>query len=408
MTERTKKILAILAFLASVVGIGTALYVLFFAPAQEPPAPTVGEEAFGEGGLPTAGLGDFVAIESDNGGQGTVLPPADEIARGGLTKTTILTAAPVTSIGGSDGGTDVNYYDPADGRFYATDADGNVHALSPEKFPAVSSVAWNGEGNKAVLEFPDGSNVVYDFENERQVTLPKHWEEFAFSPVSDRIMAKSLSIDPGNRALVVSNADGSNARAVQALGENADKVQVNPSPNRQVIAFSDTGEAQAGFGRSMILPLGENQENFKGLIVEGLNFQPLWNPRGDVLVYSVAGETSGYKPLLWAVDGSPNQLGNNRRSLGVYTWADKCAFADQTVLYCAAPPDLPENAGLQPVLAASLPDVLYRIELDIGRATVAARPATDTTMRNLRVASDGSVLYFQNALTGRLEAIRLK
>jgi len=132
---------------------------------------------------------------------------------------------------------------------------------------------WNSDANKAVMEFPDGSNIVYDFDNETQVTLPNHWEEFDFSPVRDEIAAKSIALDPNNRYLVSTSADGSNVKNLQALGENEKKVQVNWSPNDQVVAFADTaGSISGDLDRKMIVPVGKNGENFKGLIVERMGF----------------------------------------------------------------------------------------------------------------------------------------
>ncbi len=402
MSERMKKILLVSLFVLSVFGFGFAIYYMFFRPA--PPAPTVeeGETPFGilpgalEGGPPTAG-----PIE------GGALPEADEIARGGLTKTTVLTTNEISNVTLSTDGQGMNFYNPEDARFYTIKEDGTIEAISKTKFPEVEDVAWNSEGTKAVIEFPDGSNIVYNFDTETQVTLPEHWEDFEFVPDSDEIIAKSIGIDPGNRALVVSNDDGSRVQAVQALGDNADKVQINPSPNDQVIAFSDTGEAQDGFARKLIIPVGKAHENFKGLIVEGLGFTSLWSPRGDTILYSVAGETSDYKPQLWLVNGSPNSIGDDRKSLGIYTWVDKCTFASNTLVYCAVPQELDANVGLLPALADGTPDDVYTIDLSSGRASLMARPNTGVTMENLRVTSDGSTLYYTNQTTGRLESIRL-
>jgi hypothetical protein len=370
------------------------------------PAPTVEEEeeALPPGALPTAGIG---APTAPTEGAPGALPEADQVARGGVTQTTVLTTTSVTGVTRSSDGDGMNFYDDESGQFFTITADGSVEALSEEEFPDVESVSWSDGGDMAVLEFPDGSNIVYNFDTETQVTLPSHWEDFAFTD-SDDIVAKSIGIDPGNRALVISNPDGSQVQAIQALGENADKVQVNPSPTEQIVAFSDTGAVQAGFGRKMIIPIGQEHENFKGLIVEGFGFQSLWSPRGDTLLYSVYGETSDYKPQLWVVDGSTNTIGDDRRSIGIFTWVDKCTFTDNTTVYCAVPRSLQANAGLQRVLVATEPDDLYRIDLGSGRASLVARPEDDAPMQNLFVTTDGSTLYYTHGLTGRLQSIRLE
>lgn len=409
LSERNKKILLVALFVGSVVAIGLLLYFLFFSPVG-PSGGLVGNTTntglTGNGVLPAANTGTPGTVV--NGAETGELPQASEVANGGLTKTTVLTTAGVADVSLSSDGNSVNYYDSRDGRFYTINADGTVSRLSNKQFPDAETVDWNSGGEKAVIEFPDGSNVVYDFTSEVQVTLPKHWEDFEFSPANDNIIAKSIGVDPSNRVLIVSNDDGSQVKAVQALGDNADKVQVNPSPSDDIIAFSDTGDAQSSLDRKIIIPVGQNQENYKGIVVEGLGFEGLWSPRGDALLYSAYGEYSNYKPLLWLVNGSSNSIGDDRRSLGLYTWVNKCTFSDNNTAYCAVPQSIDANAGFQPSMSRSEPDDLYKIDLNTGRSALIARPEQGTAMENLQVASDGSVIYYTNAVNNRLEYIKLK
>ena len=409
LSEKTKKIILVVGFLTSIVVIGGLLYYLFL----KPTTPTVNvstegtEVTTGTGDLPTAGVGQPTTGVVTTPNATGALPAVSEVASGGITKTTVLTTSSVEAVTLSKNGDGMNYYDPQDGRFYTIDSDGNVVKLSNKQFPDVENVAWNADGEKAVIEFPDGSNVVYDFTSETQVTLPKHWEDFEFSPVKDQIAAKSMGIDSSNRSLVISNSDGSQVMAVQALGDNADKVQVNQSPTDQIIAFSDTADSM-GLGQKMILAIGKNQENFKGLVVEGLGFESLWSPRGDVLLYSVYGDTSNWKPMLWIVNGSANSLGDDRRSLSLYTWAEKCVFASSTVVYCAVPQEMENNAGMLKSTYAVSPDDLYKIDLTNNRSSLVARPEIGTPMTNLQVSGDGKYLFYTNNLNGRLEMIKLK
>lgn len=404
MSERTKSILLILGFIASVFAIAAALYFTFFRGTPVPPeavAPPSTEVPVGT--LPSGGAaGIRPVIPSEQGG----LPPASAIAQGGITQITELTTVPVGGL--TLAGNNVNFYDPTDSRFYEIGVDGQPRRLSERAFPAVNQAAWNTGGDKAVLTFPDQSKIVYDFTNETQVTIPSHWEDVEFSPVKDEIIAKSMTLDPNNRWLVTSNADGSNVRAFQALGENGDKVQVAWSPNDQVVAFADTAETQGSLDRKMIIPIGKNQENYKGLIVEGLGFLPNWSPDGAKLLYSASGDYSDSKPLLWIVDATPGNMGANRRSLGLNTWADKCTYGSATTLLCAVPNNLPPNAGLQRSLYRNLPDQLYSIDLTSGRSALIAVPETDTTMEKLKIAADGRTLFFTNGDNGYLEQIRLK
>ncbi|MBU0646565.1 hypothetical protein KJ611_03820 [Patescibacteria group bacterium] len=403
MNDQTKQILMIVAFIGSILLIGAGLYFAFFRGVIEtPPEEIVAPPATETPDLPTAGEGSPIPVAP---GAGVSL--ADTVAQGRETQTTTLTSSAVSNTAVS--GNQVNYYDANDGRFYQIDDQGNVISLSEQQFPQAENVVWNGDANKAIIEFPDGSNIVYDFATQQQVTLPKHWQDFDFSDSSDQIVAKNMAVDPDNRWLVTSNADGSNVKAVQALGLNADKVQVSWSPSNKVIAFADTAEPlSGGLDRKMILPIGQNHENYKGLIIEGLGFLPNWSPDGRQLLYSASGAYSGEKPLLWIVDASPATMGENRRSLGLNTWADKCTFTSNSEAYCAVPQNLPTNAGFQRTLYRNLPDNLYQVDLATGRTSLLAIPTQNLAMENLTVSGDGRTLYFTDAVSGQLSSLKLK
>lgn len=408
MTERTKKILLVGGFIISVFVIAFALYAMFFRPA--PPEPTVEEEVgVSTGQLPSSIEAQIRAREEAEAEAGIGrLEEADEIARGGLTKTTELTTGAIYNVALGSDGESMNYYNASDGRFYTIDENGNVVALSDTQFPNAENVDWNKDSNKALIEFPDGSNIVYNFDTEKQVTLPSHWEDFDFSPVTDELIAKSIALDPKNRWLVVTSDDGSKTTSIQALGQNEDKVEVNWSPNDQVVAFADTSEAiQGGLDRKIIYPVGKNKENFKGLVVEGLEFESLWSPSGKQLLYSVSGEYSQNKPLLWIVDATSSTMGDNRHSLGLNTWVDKCTWSSSSVVYCAVPLELPPNAGLARSIYDNEPDALYKLDLSAGTSALVAIPAEETSMNSLQVSDDESLLYFTNT-SGQLELMRLK
>ncbi len=404
MSEKTKRIIQITAFAAVAVGIAFALYWVFF---RVEPEPTVEEltpeEAALLAVLPEAEVGAPTVVTEP---VTEAALPVSETAEGGRTATTTLTTGTVEAASISSDGSSMNYYDPTDGKFYKINANGTVTSLSDQKFPNAENVVWAGQGDKAVIEFPDGSNIVYNFDEETQVTLPSHWEDFDFSPTGDEIIAKSIGTDPGNRWIVITSDDGTRTEAIAALGTNEDKVQINWSPNDQVVAFSDTGSAQTGFGRRMIIPIGKNDENYKGLIVEGLGFEAIWSPRGDRILYSVSGSANNFKPMLWIVDGSGDNMGDNRRNLGLETWSHKCTFSGAASLICAVPQNLPDNAGLQPTIAENTYDYLYQVDLNSGVSQLLAIPESEQSINNLTISSDGSILYYTNQF-GTLNLIKL-
>lgn len=403
-----KKIALIVGFVIISVGFGYLLYRFFFAPAAPTPTtPVTPTETGGPTtGLPSAGTGRPTGTpEVAPGGLPTAAATV-AAANGGAAQSPTVLQAPVLAPQVGTGG-NLGFYNQADGKFYKQLADGTLKELSSKAFPNASKVDWAPQGNKAIIEFPNDSKVIYDFSAARQVTIPSHWQDFSWSADGSEIAAKSIGDDPSNRWLITFNSDGSGAELVAALGENADKVTVSFAPSGQSVAFSDTGEP-VGFDQRSMLVIGRNQENYRPLPVKGFGFVPKWSPDGTNIIYSAASQDSGYKPTLWFANAKGATIGNDTTSLGVQTWADKCTFADAAAVYCAVPDDLPEGAGLQRDIADNIPDHLVRVDLNNGGVNVIGRPETDATMTNLTVSTDGSMLWYTDAATGQLHQMRLR
>lgn len=403
-----KRILLFIGFLLAAGGIAFALYFFFFraapAPVVTPPVP--GQEVPGGSGLPTAGEGTGTGVTPTPTQPPVITPGVAPVADGGVTQVTTVSSSPTAGASvGKDG--NLSFYDRGDGRFYRMASDGSLQQLSSKQFANVSEATFSPVGTNAILEYPDGSNIYYDFLTNRQVTLPQHWEEFDFNQAGDKIAAKAIGTDESNRFLVVAGPDGAGARAVQELGANADKVTVAYSPTGQSIAVSETGKASGPTSREIYF-IGQNSENLRSMTIEGLNFQPAWSPDGKQLLYSTASSGNEYKPTLWIVDAYGDDIGRNRKSLSVSTWAEKCTFADAGTLYCAVPRTLPRGAGLQPTLFDSVPDDIYRIDVASGLQTRIAIPEGEHTVGSIMLTPDQDSLYFTDKTTGVLNQIKLR
>jgi hypothetical protein len=275
--------------------------------------------------------------------------------------------------------------------------------LTDQQFYNVQKVTWAKTTDKAVLEYPDGSKIVYDFNLKKQTTLPKHWEDFSFSGDGTQIAAKSLGLAPENRWLVTTKDDGSGTTLIEPLGENADRVTVDWSPSRQTVAFSQTGQA-LGTDRREVLFVGLNGENFKSAVVEGLDFVPQWSPTGQKLLYSVDSARSDFKPELWIVNAYGDNIGSGRQNLNIATWADKCSFGSDDLLFCAVPRDLPQGAGMAPDVAKDSYDDLYKIDLKTG-TKVPIPLDQDYHLSNLSYDAVKNTVYFTDqSRTGIFEA----
>jgi hypothetical protein len=410
MTERTSFILKIIGFTAACILIALALYMTFFRKTVVTITETPSSSSDSAGNLPSAGLGTSNTGTSSSGEEtdgtiDTTLPPS-RIANGGATITTLLTNTTIENPTVTKDGS-IAYYDPADGKFYTIDANGNVVALSQKTFPKAENITFNIGATEAVIEYPDGSNILYNFDTAQQVTIPTHWEDFSFSDDGADLVAKSIGTDESNRALVITSADGSSTKVIAALGANDDKVTANWSPDGNVVAFSATGTSSSGtFGRQEIYLIGKDGSAVGSLYVDGTSFRAIWTTDGKHILYSVADPANGYKAALWYADGRGDRNGDSRRKMGIQTTVNKCTFATSTIAYCAVPRNMPSGGG-NPSMDIDEYDDVYKLDVSTGNARLVAIPAAATKMFNLSVSPDGSSLYYADGF-GRLNVIRLQ
>lgn len=406
-----KKIFIAVGFILIVFILGYLLYALFFKPA---PAPVItGEPAATStpGGLPVAkpGTGQTTPVgqptEGLPGETGLPASQSSAIALGGLTETLELSPAPSLAATLALNGADLQYYNKQDGKFYRLTKDGKASLLSDTAFHEVEKITWSPDKNKAILEYPDQAKIIYDFKNNQQISLPKHWQDFNFSPDGSKIVLKSLADDPANRWLAVVDSTGASAQRIAALGDNADTVYPSWSPNNQTVAMYTEG---ISYDRQKVYFVGLNNENFKALTIEGRGFMSKWTPRGDRLLYSVYSSSSDLKPELWIANAQGENIGAGRNKLAIQTWADKCVFSAASEIYCAVPESLEEGAGLFPDLAKNTKDNLYKIDAQTGLKKLIAIPDGDFSMSDLIVSDNGYYLYFTDANTGKINKIKLK
>ncbi len=328
----------------------------------------------------------------------------DIVASGGVTIIGEVTNYPVNFPAATSDGSGINYYDPETKRFYRIDENGVIERINNQIFAEVEDVAWAPNSQDAILEFPDGSNVLYNFETGDQVTLPAHWTEFDFAPDNENIAFKSLPRDPNENWLAVSSKDGSTSKRIEHLGNFDDTVTIDWSPNNQVVGtFSEPD----GLSRSKLFYIGFNGENFQLSRLHGHNFEGSWAPDGRNLTYSVAHEDTNFNPSLWVVDGSGASMGQNRKSIGLQTWTHKCTYADNTTMYCGVPTELPRGAGLIPTVAEFVDDEIYKVDISTGATTRIAIPDSSIQVSSIHFLEEANRLIIQDAFTNELRSIDL-
>ncbi len=408
---RYKKVFLGAGIILVAATLGYLIFFLFFY--QEPPSqphpddPENGEDVIG---LPEAEEGQRDPIDPDDE-DGTFPgedPDDEDLDEDELwddrPTSTPLNETPSMGAGLTPDGDGIQYYNPEDGKFYRVDKDGNIVAISDKEFPDLEKVTWAPNRSKAVLEARDGSKALYDFETERQVTLPGHWEDFDFSPNSNELVMKSLGMDPDNRWLAVSDVEGGSVTPIEKIGRNDDQVYPNWSPNQQVVAMYTEGE---DFDRQNVHFIGKHGESFRSITVEGRDFRPLWSTQGDRLLYSVHSSENSMNPQLWTTEASGQDIGANRQSLGLNTWSDKCAFSSNTEVYCGVPRDLPEGSGMFPEMAEETIDDLYKVNLETGEKEFIEVSGDGHNISDIQVSGDGNTIFFTDSQTGNVHKIDL-
>lgn len=409
ISDRLKKILMIVGFVLLVILLCVGYYFLFFAPEPEPDDTlvNVNGEMIPFSQLPDV-LNRNVVIE-ENVNVEVSLPDIDTTANGDKTLVQQVGESDVSDITLTDTGGEILYYDPSDGKFYQIDEYGNLIALSDVVYENVDEVTWGNDKDKAILEFPDESNVYYNFEEDQQYTLPKEMEDFSFSPTDGEIGYKYMAMDEEDRWLGVAAPDGSGIRGLEQLGDNDANVDVDWSPSGQAVAtffdFIDGGRQQVGV-------VGTKGENFKSMTVHGMDFRSDWSPDGQRMLYSTFTEANDYKPTLWVVDAYGDDIGKNRQELGVSTWVDKCTFSGSSTAYCAVPTELPRGAGFADGVADETSDHIYKVDLTTGQSSLIAIPSNEYgentfTIEQMLVTEDGDTLYFKDTNSQKLNKIDL-
>ncbi len=412
MFLKYRKIFLIIGFTLLCLLLGFIIFYFFFrakitvAPPTEIPTttPPTTLPSIGEGQLPIpSGITTTpVPITTP---QEITTPTVSSVANGGITMAPPVYEKPTYGATISPDGQDILTYDRTTGKFIRLTADGKIDYMSDKVFYDVEKVTWAPNKTEAILEYPDGSNISYNFKTKVQVTLPKHWEDFSYAPSGNKIAAKSIADDSEYNWLIESDSTGNNLKPIERIGDNYVNVYDNWSPNNQVIAMYVESK---DFDRQKLYFVGQNNENFPLTIIEGRDFEGIWSETGDKLLYSVYNSASDFKPIIWTVTTSSEDMSQYRKKLNVNTWAEKCYFQDNDNIYCAVPESLPEGSGIYPEVADNIPDNIYKINVSTGAKQFIARPENNSTIGQLFVSEDGSYLYYQDKNTGFLHKIMLK
>jgi len=415
-----KKIAIIILFVIIVGLLGYLLYIVFLKPAAPPTNVNIPPEVItpglptAPGGVPTI-PGEVIPPTGLPGAPGVIgIPTTSTVptagpriqtsAQGGLVLPKTIVAQNAQNPTLSANGTDLNYYDKDTGYFYRITPDGTQELLSDKAFRNVDAVTWSKNSQQAVLEYPDGSNIVYNFQTKEQTTLPAQWKDFDFSTDSSQLVFKDMKVDPENRWLAIADANGQNKQLIEQLGDKDADVYPAWSPDNKVAALYREGYDLA---RSKVYFVGFHGENFKSALVEGRDLRFKYSPQGAKLLYSVYTPADDYKPNLWITNAQGDLIDSARTRLELNTWADKCTFGDSITLYCAVPKEIAKYAGLNSSLNDNIADNIYKIDISTMQKTLIAEPLFGSAINELIVSADQKYLYYTDKKTGAVKKIDL-
>jgi len=424
MSDQTKRIILAIGFVLIVLIIAFLLYWIFFRPIIAPPTPPALQPNLNvepDTGLPAIppsvnippttpiepttplapGIPDIPTVPTIPTVPG---PTIDFQANGGPTSYQTLETNPTITPTLANNGRDLIYYDSTTGYIQQITPDGEKKLFSGQIFKNVENITWAPNNQKAVLEYPDGSNIIYDFNQNRSITLPEQWKDFVFSNNSEQIAFKDIKLDKEDRHIAVSTTNKTGYRLIEPIGEKDKDVYMTWSPDNNYVALYREGLDE---DRSLIYPIGFNKENYRVIKVEGRDIRFEWAPSGRKMIYSAFNSRSDYNPALWVVNTSPDALGTGRKPLGLNTWADKCTYSAENTIYCAVPRELETGTGFLPSLADNTPDDIYRVDLQTGTTELIAEPLFDTSIEELIISEDGKYLYWLEKNSGQIKKINL-
>lgn len=401
-----KKVFLLLGFIFTAAFFSWLIFRIFFGAPTTPDQENINLVEFDENGIRrpiTNTSGGGLSGLRNNANTNTSLPDTN-INRAEEEDTTKavekLTVGSVRGFTLSKNNLNATFYNSSDGKFYTIDSNGDTKAISEKVFYDVDNVEWSNDKNQAVIEYPDGSNIIYDFDTDKQTTIPIYWDEFDFSIDDNKIVTKSMDSNPDNNKLVIADIKTGNTKILENLGDAPGKFQINISPDNQIVAFFTEN---IGLDMQEIYPIGQNDERFNSFIIDGQNFQGKWSPTGDKILYSVYNPDEEYMPNLWII----NKTGTSKQRIIVDTWSEKCTFYNEDIVYCGVPQDLDAMMGLSPNLALAKNDLIYRIDLNLNRSQLIDTGDNIFNVKEIMVTANESEIYFTDRRTGRLFKINL-
>ncbi len=298
-------------------------------------------------------------------------------------------------------------FSPQRGAFVQIDNQGHVDPLGEFQFSDVLGVNWSHDRSNALIEQSNGAKTLYNIQTKKQQTLPNQWSDIQFGPNNDSLVFKNTGTTVDGNWLASTNLTNGSLTLLRALGDNADSVEVNPSPDGSISALGAIPTDGTSQDLYFIKKTGELSP---AVSIKGGFFQSQWSPNSRWLLFSTADLQKQFKPLLWLGVGGGAKQGQYT-PLPLNTTAEQCTFTSRSTSIICSVPDSSSLSGYGISKGSSIPDVPHRVvslNLTDGSIKTLYTPPTSSVLVKPVVTADDKTLYITNRTTGQLESISLQ
>lgn len=386
MNASRKKLLAIIAFIIILTGIGVLFWYLNLGNAG---ADSVGNLPEGEERTDSPG--------TSTGPVGTIITEGKEA--------TAEIAKNVVSGVFAPNSTTVRYIERASGLVYEKPLTGGTAiALSDKRLDNAYIADWSGSGNAALLTFstdgtkPNFAHVSFTSSSSVVTVLPP---ETLFAAVS-----------PDGARVAFAKASGDGSIVASALPNGTKPVTLATHPQTQLLMSWDTSARPTvrnpGSAFTESLAWSVSGGLYTPLIPAGYQLSLLEQQTGRYILYSSA-EKSVDTPTLHLIDTKAKTTAERLTVAPFTTYPEKCVWgrAETTIVYCAAPTTIPKQSydawlrGEQ-----HFTDRILRWNILTGEVKTIAEGNFDAI--ELSIAPDDSALLFVNKNDSSLWSHTLK